>query len=173
MFKFLASIFAPLSPDPILWAETHAKKTTPDEIIAAAIVESLAKDFKAWHFMGEFYQRYSSSKPKMTKLWREGDDPLEIVFLFRQTISSDGYSTVYKYKVIGCEINGVRLNNIAFGLIYDAYQNISVKVRAAEAAAAKALKEQQENETKWNIAENLLGMKRTELGALVPQENGQ
>jgi hypothetical protein len=162
--------FTKTTPTVEQWANHNAKKATPDDLIAGAIVQSFAKDFKHWKFEGEFYQKWGDSRYfKPTSLSRKmiGKKHVEIVFLFRQTSVSDGYSNIYKYKTIGCEVNGVRITNAAFRLIYDGWQGIVVKVRAAEAAAAEAKAAMEANEKKWGLAEALLGMKRNG-GALVP-----
>jgi len=154
-----------------LWVAHCSMKTTPDDLIAGAIIPSFAKDFKHWKFVGEFHQRYTNSSGfKSTSLTRKmvGKKHVEIVFVFKNTRHSNGYDAIYKYKVIGCEVNGIRISDRAFRAIYDAWQGVVVKVRAAEAAAAEAKLAMEMNEKKWDIAEGLLGMKRNKQGALVP-----
>jgi hypothetical protein len=162
------------------WATHNAKKASADDLIAAAIIQSFAKDFKHWKFVGQFSQRHDSSSGfQNTSITRKMPTKkhIEIVFLFRQTNSSDGYSNIYKYKVIGCEVNGVRVSDTAFHAIYVSWNNIVAQVRRTEEVAAEAKASMEANETKWNLAESLLGMKRNGLGVLVPvktvEEAGQ
>jgi hypothetical protein len=171
MFSWLSNVFTEKAETSVeKWAVHNAKKATPDDLIAGAVVASFAKDYKHWEFKGEFHQRHSSSCVKSTSLSRKmvSKKDITIVFLFKKTCIYDDYSTVYKYKVIGCEVNGIRVTNAAFKYIYDNWQGITVKVRAAEAAAAEAKKRMEENEKKWDMAEGLLGMKRDGLGRLMP-----
>lgn len=151
------------------WATRNAKKATPDDLIAGAIVASFAKDHKHWQFVGDFHQKHGSSTVKSTSLTREmaGKKNVRIVFLFKRTYTGDVYP-VYKYRVIGCEVNGTRMTDAAFTYIYTNWQNVSVAVRAAEEAAAKAKLSMEINEKKWDLAEGLLGMKRNKVGVLMP-----
>jgi hypothetical protein len=164
------------SPKPSLpsveqWAEHNSRKASADGLIASAIIESFAKDFKSWRFEGEFHQRHSSSRLfKKTTLSRKVPckKHIEIVFLFRETNKSDAYNSIYKYQVIGCEVNGIRIEEKAFKAILTSWNNLVVQVKATEAAAEEAKRNMEAEEAKWNLAEGLLGMKRNGLGALVP-----
>jgi hypothetical protein len=168
MFNFFSS--RPSLTPVEKWSLHNAKKATPDDLIAGAIVSSFAKDFKCWKFEGEFHQRHNSGGHNKTTLTfrKVTKKNVDIVFVFKQTTSNDGYSTVYKYKVIGCEVNGVRMTEAAFRYIYTNYQNIVVQVRRAEQVAAEAKAAMEANEKKWDLAEGLLGMKRDGFGRLMP-----
>ena len=153
------------------WADHSAKKATPDDLIAGVIIQSFAKHYKDWKFEGSFNQKWSSSSHfEPTKLTRKVPckKHIEIVFVFKQTSSSDGYSSIYRYRVIGCEVNGVRVTDVAFKAIYNNWNNMVVAAKRAEEVAAAAKKRMEENENKWNLAEGLLNMKRDGLGRLMP-----
>lgn len=173
MFNF--NLFKKPVPTVEAWANHNAKKATPDDLIAGAIVTSFAKDFKHWKFVGEFNQRHGHPNGfRSTSLTRKmvGKKHVEIVFVFKHTKHSEwsgnGYSSIYKYVTIGCEVNGIRMTDAAFKYIYQNWQNIVVDVRRAEEVAARAKSNMQLNESKWDLAEGLLGMKRNGLGQLVP-----
>jgi hypothetical protein len=172
MFK-LFSLSKPSIPPIEKWAEANKNKASADGIIAATIVESFAKDYKSWKFEGAFEQRYSSkSSFQRTVLSRKVPckKHIEIVFIFRETNKSDAYSNLYKYKVIGCEVNGIQLEDKAFRYILTNWNSLVVQVKATEAAAAEALANQQALDAKWNLAEELLGKKRNKQGALVSND---
>lgn len=173
MFKFFKS--HPL-PTVEQWANQHKDKASADQIIASAIIQSFAKDFKHWQFVGEFAQRHSSrDKFKSASLSRKIPTKKHIVidFLFEETDAGDTYSTIYKYKVIGCEVNGIQIDDSAFKAIITAWHNIAVQVRATEAAAEAAKKSQEVLDKKWNLAEDLIGMKRNRNGLLVPKKQAE
>lgn len=170
MFNFLS--FKKSAIPPIeKWANHNSKKASADDLIAGAIVGSFAEHFKHWKFCGDFNQRYDGSggfKPTSLSRKMVGKKHVEVVFVFRATQSGDAYSTIYKYKVIGCEVNGIRISDRAFQHIYTSWNNVVVKVKAAEEVAEKAKNEMVANELRWDLAESLLGMKRNGLGVLIP-----
>jgi hypothetical protein len=159
------------------WAVHNAKKTTPDDLIAGAIVASFAKDFKHWQFVGQFEQKWGNeSSFRSTSLSRKmgGKKHVEITFLFRHTKSPDGdYSHIHRYRAIGCEVNGIRVSELAFRRILNNWKTIVTQVRRAEEIAAGAKATMDANENKWNLAEALLGMKRNGLGQLMPVKTAE
>jgi hypothetical protein len=174
MFKFFKS--RPL-PTVEQWATSNANKASADDLIAGAIIQSFAKDYSKWQFVGKFEQKGLSRDHHFvsTSLSRKipGKKHIEIAFLFKQTsYDSDGY-THHNYKVCGCEVNGIRLEDKAFKAIYKNWVNIGVKVRAAEEQAMRSEAAMKENETKWNLAEDLLGYKRNGTGLLVPKKQAE
>lgn len=153
------------------WATHNAGRASADDLIAAAIIQSFAKDFKHWQFVGDFNQKHTSvGKFQNTSISRKVPTKkhIEIIFLFKRTETEASSGRSYKYKPIGCEVNGVRVSDTAFHAIYVSWNNVVVQVRRTEEVALKAKASMEENETKWNLAESLLGMKRNGLGVLVP-----
>jgi hypothetical protein len=151
------------------WANHNANKASADDLIAGAIIASFAKDHKHWKFVGDFkqdhhYEQYFVS----TSLSRQMGNKkhIKIEFLFKHMKCEA--EPMHRYRVVGCEVNGVAVSNKAFKAILTAWQGIREKVKAAEAVAAKAKSEMETSETKWNLAEELLGMKRNGLGVLMP-----
>jgi hypothetical protein len=159
------------------WAVHNARKATPDDLIAGAIVASFAKDFKQWKFVGQLEQRHSrESYFQSTSLSRKmvGKKHVEITFLFRHTKSVDGdYNQTHKYRAIGCEVNDIRVSELAFRRILNNWKTIVTQVRHAEEVAAGAKAAMDTNENKWNLAEALLGMKRNGLGQLMPVKTAE
>lgn len=161
----------PALPTVEKWANHNAKKATPDDLIAGAIVQSFATHYKHWKFKGEFNQRHDRTNGfQETSLCRKMGNKkhIEIVFVFRQTGGNDGYGTIYRYKAIGCEVNGIRVSNKAFAAIYTHWNNMVVEVKRTEEIAAQAKKSMEANESLWDLAEALLEMKRDGLGRLMP-----
>lgn len=174
--NLLKTLFRKPIPTVEQWANHNAKKASADDLIAGAIVSSFAKHFKHWQFTGEFNQRHSSSGGfQRTTLTRKMSNKkhIEIVFVFRHTQGGDSYSTIYQYKVIGCEVNGIRVSDAAFKYIYRNWQNIIVDVRRAEEVATRAKADMELNEKKWDLAEGLLGVKTNKLGQMIPVEGEQ
>jgi hypothetical protein len=154
------------------WANHNAKKASADDLIAGAIIASFAKDHKHWKFIGNFKQDHSSKHYfASTSLSRQMGNKkhIKIEFLFRHMEYEEGH----RYRVFGCEVNGVRISDKAFKAILTAWQGIREKVKAAEEVAEKAKAEMEVNETKWNLAEELLGMKRNGLGVLMPVKTAE
>lgn len=169
----LFNFFKPSLPSVEKWANHNSKKASADDLIAGAIVGSFAEHFKHWKFCGDFNQSHSSKNGfQSTLLTRKmvGKKPVEVQFIFKLTKTGDGYNEphVCKYKVIGCEVNSIRISDGAFQHIYKSWHLVSAQVKAAEEVAEKAKNEMVANELRWDLAESLLGMKRNGLGVLIP-----
>jgi hypothetical protein len=163
MFKLFSK---PSLPSVEQWANRNAKRATPDDLIAGVIAASFAKDYKHWKLEGSFNQKHSYSADFVkTTLSRKMSNKkhIEILFVFNKTVGNH-----YCFHVIGCEVNGVRMTNEAHVMIYKNWHDISASVQHAEKVAAEAKAAMEANETKWNLAEALLGMKRDGLGVLQP-----
>jgi len=144
-----------------------AKATTPDNLIAAAILERMAKDWDKWsctdikELQKEYYWR--SDMPKNT-VWSDG----EIVLSW--SVESNGKKGDYHRAGVGkcCVNDDVFLDLTTSVRLYEDMKSLSTKIAAAKQIAADVKREMELNEKKWNLAEKLLGMKRLENGALVP-----
>lgn len=175
--KLFSLFSSPSVPTVEKWANHNAKKATPDDLIAGAIVASFAKDFKCWKFEGEFQQKHNyHSDFRSTSLSRKVPTKkhVEIRFVFKKITTSDGSgTTTYIYNPIGCEVNGVRMSEAAYKYIYFHWNNVVVQVKRAEEVANQAKADMEANETKWNLAESLLGMKRDGFGTLQPVKTAE
>jgi hypothetical protein len=153
------------------WAARNADMCQADEIIAASIAASLAKDINDWKATGCFEPEYENrrswfSSHTLPRLANSSKD-LRVEFETRiYRIHPEKLARVARLK--GTRVNGIEVSSAAAGVIYDAWQKVTKRVQAAEEAAAKAKADMAKQEAAWNLAEKLLGMKRNEHGALVP-----
>jgi hypothetical protein len=188
MFRGLGFLFNRLARDADAEAINHpyAKATTPDEIIAAAIMQSFAKDFASWEWKNV---KYGTCMADVKKILEGGEgstyhtsDAREIVENFKLTklvnsaldisltpiMDKSARGNYHYVRITGVTVSGYELTKEIQQRIWTTWKDVSSKVRAAEAAAAAAKKAMEENERKWNLAERLLNMKRNEQGVLVP-----
>jgi hypothetical protein len=168
------------------WAEKNSKLVKPEEIITARIIQMIAKDFDDWALVtkgqsqnwpsfSEFYSKYPTVQhhhvDRMLVNRQRLVNVKSVVIFYEHRYAAtriDGLDAVIAHRYFN--VNSVPLDPELGKQIVAAYVKIKLQREEAERVAAKALKEQQENEAKWNLAENLLGMKRNEFGALVPEK---
>lgn len=139
------------------------KAATPEDFIVNYFINAMAKNFNSVKKTAENCGRHRI------------DHKFEIYDPVKNNRVAVGYFD-YSFDSIGTirepyvELNRIRssISQSYMKKIKEAYQSIAEKEKAIKVAQEKALKEMQENEAKWNIAEQLLGMKRDESGALVP-----
>lgn len=159
-------------PDPIV-NNPLANATTPDQLIGAALVESFAKEFDDWsHEQYNTYNRSTSDDNVWLEKWRNRG------FKSVQTYDTNFFYNSKKKLLIvyrkngnirsNFRVNDVPLSTVIGETVIEEYVKLEQQVKEAKAAAAKAKREMEENEAKWNLAEKLLGKKRNEHGALVP-----
>lgn len=158
------------------WAEQNAKLCSPEQLVEAHIINAIAKDFDDWELVVKT-DRSWSNWPEAVKSVKEKHPNIDIGWcnkLLRnrrkhrnvKTVNilwKDNHGTLSSFYVNGIEFNEVLGSNIVV-----AFETIKKQRQEAAAVTAKALREQQANEAKWNLAEELLGMVRNEHGALVP-----
>lgn len=170
MFKFFARL---AFREPVL--------PTPDELIAAAVIQKIAEDFEAFTPFTVLNFGIKAEKLKLQISWRKdsvryGLGGKTSDFNNQHCQRGDSGSGLYKNTeirnyYIGGAVNGVPISDSAVQKIGDAYLTLSEEVRKAKEVAEKALLEMEENEKKWNLVESLNGMKRTPEGALVCKKN--
>jgi hypothetical protein len=152
----------------------YATATTPDMIIAAAIVDSFAKEFEAWTAKdlcrkSEYY-KYPDLSPTLTN----ADKDIKIEFGVRSWRGdADGGDSNRSYhckdwQSEGTKVNGIAIELRAARLIASSYEKLLLRRKALKEQEAASLAAMKRNEAAWNIAEKLLNMKRNEHGALVP-----
>lgn len=153
------------------WANRNADITTPDMIIAAAIVESFAKDFDAWVATDLKHVRrpYYEYKPRLINEAKK----LTIEFGIREWHTGDYNERNVDWQSAGTKVNGVKVELKAARLIATAYERLLKQQQRLKDTAAKAKAAMERNEQAWDIVETLLGMKRNEHGALVPVETAE
>lgn len=165
----------PLDPFSNPWATA----ATPDDIIEASIIQSIAKDFDDWKMMSrpsglpvnksdrhqEWYNRwhkYHSNANMFTCNAVLQNEKKNLLIAFRENYYDEIHDTFY--------VNDVSLPTDKGRKIVEAYNKIkSARARVKREADAR-LAEMKRLEQAWNLAESLLGMKRNEFGALVPVE---
>lgn len=156
------------------WSACNANKATPDDIIAAAVIQSFAKDFEHWS------GNLSANLPSHRICCNAGSEPdghvlknskknLTLISKYHKGKSrdNDGLNPFY-YHNKGLLVNEIPLQPDAAKRVLRAYQEVKQRVDRVKAVADKAKEDMERNETAWNLAEKLLGMKRNEFGALVP-----
>jgi hypothetical protein len=190
MLRVIRSAFSAVNPfnlpdtDPVERFANSGWSTaaSPDDLIAAAIVESFAKDFDKWQLQDiwrgvivpyDSSLKYAPARERATllQIHPQSDQTVITVSLSLKRTAKDRDNRgpwLYSIARGPCSVNGVELNNKASACIASAYCSIKLQIAAAEAAALEAQAAMRINEKKWNLAESLLGMKRNEHGALVP-----
>lgn len=160
----------------------YAKATTPDQLITATVIQSFAKEFDDWTAKDMWEGKDRAPSKENRRLDHDELAKIKPVLVNTKrgiTVSwpvdrncdfNYGAGTIW-YKYIHQSkgsVNGVEINGVCSLEIFNSWFKLSKQVAEAKAAAAAALKRQKLEEKKWNLAENLLGMKRNEHGALVP-----
>lgn len=175
-----------ITPDPVQWAYNNVDKTTPDQLIAGYIIQNIAKNFDNWKLEkrpkeadGHLYTYYPHKEA--AKRYAEMNKPYEAweakygSFINRRLYSSD-INILYTKTSSDRNtftVNGVLISDTDGEMIIIAYNQLADKHKKAVEAAAKAKHDMEINEKKWNLAENLLGMRRNEFGALVPIQTAE
>lgn len=186
MFKSLTNFFKSL-PDANPLPTTPANLTSPDQLISAHIIESFARDFKSWSADEGFnlpkvgtkhsWRHTAEEKINRSLARRDRDSKglfqKEIKILFQlvpqvkstiENYSSVFYQTGFEYN---CTVNGVRIASSEGEKIFKAYVKLRDQIKQAEKVAAEALARQKAGEAKWNLAEELLKIKRDGNGRIV------
>lgn len=157
-----------------------ATASSPDEIIAAKIIESFATHFDDWKANVNFpMDCFEINKGGMDKLsagrkeerkFRMSNSSLDIVIEVYSILYGEWISHEYVPRQIcydNAEVKGVKIEGRLGGKIVEAYVKLRTAISEAEKVARNVKIAMEENELKWNLAETLLGMKRTKEGALV------
>lgn len=171
-----------------LAASRWATAATPDQIIVAHILQEYAKNPDNWTTSGTLPDSLSESKTsgsyepvgykrRDTTTWYpthqnifKMTDGKAVVSLLTFVKNKDGDGLAPWFQKHFFEVNKIRLCDSSSTQLFNTLQVLIEKKKQAEIAAAKALAELEESERKWNLAEDLLGMKRNEFGALVPKD---
>jgi hypothetical protein len=159
------------------WSQRHANKASADGIIAACIVESLAKNWEDWVATGleeqKGHRSHFDAKSVVGPRLVNKKKKITVEFGVR----------TYKYKDIheytrwasdwqsaGTKVNGIEIELKAARYVAAGYERIAKQQQALQEQAARSKAAMEANEQKWNLAEQLLGFKRTAEGALVPSK---
>lgn len=171
------------------WAKRNAKLCSPEDLIEAHIIRSIAKDFDDWELVA-----VGKGTPGLTrdrwyeevKTIKEKHPHLDVQWLNRLLRNRRKHRNVKTVNILWSDncndledyfsnffVNGIQFRGTSGSNIVEAFETINRQRQEAAAVAAKALREQQANEAKWNLAEELLGMVRNEHGALVPAKTAE
>lgn len=182
MFNVIKSLFKPLPTADLVevWALRNANRATPDGIVAAAIVQSFAKDFKDWRHEGsELEAAWLKSWPMDNKPYarlvnQKKGIAVNVTFLQKKVKDRKFTTLRQEYYVPNTVIvDGVEISYEESQVIISRFLRIQQQVKQAQQAAATAQANMERNEAAWNLAERLLGMKRNEHGALVPIQTAE
>lgn len=171
------------------WATKVAPMCSPDELLAAACIESFAKDFSDWtsnesrsHGFMPGIERLKYHLPDSAPILCNVKRDITLKFIrgeSREATSADKRAAkkrgqyvdssyaAYVNSVDGCTLNNVLLDKAVTARLIDAWTKAVTAHKAAAEAAAKAREAMELNEKKWDLAESLFGLKRTPEGALV------
>lgn len=145
-------------------------ETTPDDLVVAAFVQGFAKDFDSWHIRRS-YERYENGLAQKFYGSRHLDFWLVNkagTMLFAYDRRFVGTGNKRRELVSDCRINDVHFSDETGQRIWDAYDKLhQVHTKQREERAAMKRK-MEEDQKRWDLAEQLLGFTRTDSDALVP-----
>jgi hypothetical protein len=158
------------------WAVANSRHAEPDDIIAAAIAQSFAKNFHDWigdNLAGSVKEAYSVARYSIGG----GPDFEGKALRLRNSKTAVNISLACNYTYKGSKeikffdglyVNSMRMSRRAERVILIAYARIKNQIDAIKVAEQQALESMKRGEVAWDLAERLLNMKRNEHGALVP-----
>jgi hypothetical protein len=172
------------------WANLHKDKATPDEIIAASIIESMALDFWGWipvNYDNEpldeeeqtaltFEPEPASSAPYVPSQTRLYHAPKQLLLTFTGGFQKGKQVSSFKFRwhwhptsvIVN---NEVTLNEKETRTIASAYRRLRQEHLALKEAQERAIQELTETNKKWDFVEKHLGLKRNGLGQIVEKED--
>jgi hypothetical protein len=175
MFGKLKRLFVGYAETVEEWSERLAPTTSPDRLIAAAIVESFAKEGDKWthhsHLLVPQDWRWAGNhKSCVFKMGHKSRKGLEVeITITVRSRDNDGASP-WLPETFEVSVKGVPLSEEVSVWLVKEFRRLETAHQKALEAAAAAKAEMERNEKLWNIAENMLNMKRLPSGALVPIE---
>lgn len=174
--KRLLRAFAPFQKS------VFQRTSAPDEIIAAAIVESFANNFEDWR--GSLPDGLNTTNKICCNdnsdqikggVKQLNNDKKNICLSGAKWVKGksrdgDGLNPWY-FHLQGLDVNGISLSNEAADFICREYNRLKQVFQRTKEIADNAKAEMERSEAAWNLAERLLGKKRLSNGALVPAES--
>jgi hypothetical protein len=169
-----------------LFNHPYATATTPDQMIEAAIIQSIAAEFPKWSSQGvevvsptemiwENDVRVNvNSRPYKLKLLNTSKNitcEVELGWDYKHRSPAVGKPKIWGWQptLKKFVVNDIPISDQSAEKILTSYIKVRDHLKKVEAEAAAALERQKLEEEKWNLAENLLGLCRDEKGALVPK----
>lgn len=171
----LKKILNKIAPPVDMINNPYAKATTPDRLIAAHIIESFTLNFNDWEAdnLEPGWQKHEYRAPTHQLVNKEKALCVSWDYTTERRGSQYNKYNVYKVNPDIARVKGILLDQFSSRLILESWDSVCRVQIPIQHAAARALQEMKMNETKWNIAENMLGMKRNEFGALVPVKKAE
>lgn len=166
------------------WATKTAQLSTPDQIIAARIVDSFVKDLEtSWTLHERARDRHTSSvlsssgREEWYKKWTKPGSKTNY-YICNRVLENGTIFVAYHLSnshydepsMDSFHVNEVPISNADGRFIIKSFTELKSKIVAAKAAADRAKKEMEDNEARWNLVEKLFHMRRDEQGALVTIE---
>ena len=190
MLKLFNRLFAPsgsvLSAPGVSeqFARMLTDKNNPDHILLSYILRSLATEYSAWKLYGNcrgWSEVFNVGTPRSesncystgrsTQLQLIGTDiTVKIEMNYR---TCDFTFVSHSLSVSALSVNNAQLNPDLGLKFARAVNDIRLKQEAIEKAAKTAKAEMEANEEKWNLVENVLGLKRLEDGTLVAKQSAE
>lgn len=182
------------------WDLLPKEKATPDELIAGALINSFGREFDNWKLELKpstptrdhqitFYSRRPSIRSDQEFLEQVKKEQAEVDawmkkrvdrcgegrFSINRALTNGKWTLVWYYVADNVSHNYFYVNDVAIpkeigNIIVNSYDRINKQRAELKAAEAKALLTMKQEEKKWNLVEDMLGMVRNEFGALVPKE---
>jgi hypothetical protein len=160
------------------WAEKASKLATPDDLIAARIVQSFTKDLETnWRL---HTQTHSSTREDWYKRWTKPGTKANYFICNRVLENGTIFIAYYSPDhaiLMPCEpplrhffVNDVPISDTSGTFIVTSFNKLKERIATAKDAAVKAKQKMEENEAKWDLVEKLFHMRRNEQGALIPIE---
>ena len=139
---------------------------TPDQLIGAKLIQLIATDWEGWQMIPRPHD------PKQRLGWQEKynrhyNSNINRALVHERTGVALSYDYLGHDANLSFHINGVQLDNAVGNEVVKAYNTQLDERSELERIARVARQKMEANEAKWNLAENLLGFKRTPEGALV------
>ncbi len=157
------------APVDAVTSNPFATATTPDDIICAAIIQSIAKDFDDWKLERIGGLTPDAAAKRRAEVFGYHDPNLCILVNRKKDIKVSFCLNDFEDRVVkGGKVNGVDMAIPRLNDIFQAYDKLKQERARLKRHAAAAVSRMEREEKAWNLAEHLLGMKRNEHGALVP-----
>lgn len=154
------------------WAQKNSKITTPDRIIAEAIIASLKRDYDDWK--GNLSKKFHPFSHHQNNNYYLQNDKKKIIVKFGSRIQYR-FSKFWKYEdwvelpmLRGTTVNDVPIDADSALRIFEGWKQAKIICERMQNATDKITADMRRNEMAWDLVEKLLGFRRTENGALEP-----
>lgn len=185
----LKKIFGAFVNSPSATENPWATAASPDELIAARVCQEIVESFDDWVLIDERgalrVETISTSKLPTKAIHKDNYDysisltrerkngrfakeiKIETKLVHKGWRRYGDFDTIATTRCFtNGVVNGVKVNASAVEVIFTAYLKLRADMLEAKRVTDLAQRAMEENEMKWNLAEELLDMKRNAQGAL-------